>query len=307
MQEKSDAVDVVIVGGGPAGLSAGLILGRARRSVVICDHGQPRSWASKAMHGFITREGMDPRALRARAREELAAFPKVLFRSAEVTHVSVTSGGFSVSAGETIDCRKLLIATGMRDTLPPFPNIESYFGKSVLQCPYCDGWECRDMPIAVYGPGRRGFEMARAMSAWTPDIVLCTDGPAGLSPKQRSLLKRNNIPVIENSIKELEGADGHLTAILFADREKLPRSAMFFDLPAHGQSNLGAILGCDVDAHGRIKCGKYEATDVPGVFAAGNVIDDVQLSIVAAAEGARAAFGINLALTREDFEKGRPT
>jgi len=308
VQEKSDAVDVVIVGGGPAGLSAALILGRARRSVVICDHGEPRSWASKAMHGFITREGMDPRALRARARQEITVFPTLTFRDAEVTHVSVTSAGFAVrvAAEELIHCRKLLIATGMRDTLPPLPNIESYFGKSVFQCPYCDGWERRDMPIAVYGRGQRGFEMARAMSAWTPDIVLCTDGPAGLSPEQRSLLERNNIPVIENSIKKLEGADGHLTAILFADREKLPRSTMFFDLPAHGQSNLGEILGCDVDANGRIKCGQYEATNVPGVFAAGNVIDDVQLSIVAAAEGARAAFGINLALTREDFEKRRP-
>jgi thioredoxin reductase len=255
------------------------------------------------MHGFITREGTHPRALRELARAELASFPTVTLRHAEVTHAQASDGGFSVVLGDgtSIHCRKLLIATGMRDTLPPLPNIESYFGKSVFQCPYCDGWECRDMPIAVYGEGSRGFEMARAISAWTKDIVLCTDGPSGLSPEQRTELARNDIAVIEDRIEALEGADGRLTAILFAERQKLPRSAMFFDLPAKGQSNLGEILGCDVDENGRIQCGKYEATDIPGVFVAGNVIDDVQLSIVAAAEGARAAFGINLALTREDF------
>jgi thioredoxin reductase len=296
----------VIAGAGPAGLSAALILGRARRKVLVCDHDRPRSWASKAVHAFLTREGIHPRALRALARRELAHYPSVELRTAEVMSAAACDGGFDVTlaGGSRVRSRKLLIATGMRDVLPPIPNIDSYFGKTVFQCPYCDGWECRDMPIAVYGKGKRGFEMVRAMSAWTTDIILCTDGRSGLSPEQLLLTAQNRVPVIEDEIARLEGARGRMKAVVFANGKRIARSALFFDMPAFSQSNLGEALGCKVDRSGRIKRGKYETTDVPGVFIAGNVIDDVQLSIVAAAEGARAAYGINRMLTREDFDRG---
>jgi thioredoxin reductase len=157
--------------------------------------------------------------------------------------------------------------------------------------------------VAVYGQGRRAFEMARALTAWTADIAVCSDGNSGLTRRELGLLARNGIALREEPIARLAGRDGRLEAIVFADGTRLPRQALFFDLPAHPQARLVKRLGCAKTRDGRIRRGRYEATSVPGVYVAGNILKDVQLAIVAAAEGARAAFGINRALTREDFER----
>jgi thioredoxin reductase len=145
--------------------------------------------------------------------------------------------------------------------------------------------------------------MARAMTAWTRDIVLLTDGRSTLRGEQRTQLERNGIRVEQKKVAQLAGVRGKLRAIRFADGTSLPRQAMFFDTPSTAQSDLARSVGCRFGKHGGVLCGAYEATSVPGVFVAGNITGDVQLSIVAAADGARAAFGINRALTREDFER----
>jgi len=187
--------------------------------------------------------------------------------------------------------------------LPRIAGFGQFFGKTVFQCPYCDGWEMRGKALAVYGRRRRGFEMARALTAWTRDIVLCTDGRADYSTLERRHLARNGIRLVEKRIAALEGQRGNLERIRFRDGDSLAREGLFFDTPSRAQSTLAESLGCRYARHGGILCGQYEATSVPGVYVAGNIIRDVQLSIVAAAEGARAAFGINRALTREDFER----
>jgi thioredoxin reductase len=297
--------DVIIVGAGPAGLSAALILGRCCRSVLICDRGTPRSWASKAMHGFITRESMPPDEFRRAALQELSAYPNVTFRRAEATGALRSGDGFLVDfAGSREPCRKLLIATGVMDELPAIEGFVDAFGISAFQCPYCDGWEARERRVAIYGRGQRGYEMARAFTAWSRDIVLCTDGASRFRPEQREHLRRNDIAVIEARISRLEFAQpGQVSHVVFADGQRVACEAIFFDTPSHGQSRLTEQLGCRFNRQGNVLCGKYEATSVPGVYVAGNIIRNVQLSIVAAAEGANAAFGINLALTREEFAR----
>jgi len=303
MSNRQADWDVVIAGAGPAGLSAALVLGRACRRVLLCDTGTPRSWASKEMHAYLSRDGMPPSKFLELARKEVLRYRSVHFKPVEVITARRVKRGFSVTlAGKRkVRCRKLLIATGLFDIVPRIPGIDELFGRSVFQCPYCDGWEMRGRKIAVYGRGQRGFEMARAMTAWTRDIVLCTDGRASYTSEQLRLLEANDIVLIRKRIERLEGAGGRLRAVVFRDGTRLARQALFFDTPSRGQSKLPESVGCQFDRHGGIACGQYEATNVPGVFVAGNIIRDVQLSIVAAAEGARAAFGINRDLTREDF------
>jgi thioredoxin reductase len=298
--------DVVIAGAGPAGLSAALILGRACRRVLLADTGTPRSWASKAMHGFLSRDGIPPGELRAIAHRELARYPNVTFIRSEVIQAQrLSDQGFDVTLRprRKVRCRKLLIATGVFDQLPEIEGVEHFFGISVFQCPYCDGWELRGKTLAVYGKGQRGLEMARAMTAWSRRITLCTDGRATLSQTDRAQLAANGIALIEERIRGLVGNQGRLEHIVFRSGRTLPCAALFFDTPSHSQSRLAESVGCEFTANGGVKCGRYEATNVPGVFVAGNIIKDVQLSIVAAAEGARAAFGINRALTREEFQR----
>jgi thioredoxin reductase len=297
--------DVVIAGAGPAGLSASLVLGRARRTVLLCDTGTARNRASQAMHAYLSRDGIQPARFLDLARREVLNYPTVRFHPVEVQSARLEGTGFQVTlaGNQRVQTRKLLIATGLWDIVPPIPGIEPLFGRTVFQCPYCDGWEMRDRRIAVYGRRQRGFQMARAMTAWADDIVLCTDGGAGYSVAERQQLTRNGIRLIEKRIASLDGTRGRLRAVVFRDGERLERDALFFDTPSRGQSRLAESVGCTFGRNGGVLCGDYEATSVPGVFVAGNIIRDVQLSIVAAAEGARAAFGINRSLTREDFER----
>jgi thioredoxin reductase len=302
-----DRYDVVIAGAGPAGMSAALVLGRACRRVLLCDTGTPRSWASKQMHAYLSRDGISPQRFLDIGRRELRAYPCVRFAPVEVTGARRIQEGFSIAlAGRKpvrVRARKLLIASGLFDIVPRIPGIDTLFGRSVFQCPYCDGWEMRGKKVAVYGRRQRGLQMARAMTAWARDIVLCSDGPSRFKAGERRQLDRNGIRVIETRVAELKGRRGRLQAVVFADGSVLPRDTLFFDTPSRGQSQLAAALGCRFRRDGGVVCGAYEATSVPGVFVAGNITRDVQLSIVAAAEGARAAFGINRALTREDFSK----
>ena len=296
--------DVIVVGGGPAGLSAALVLGRCRRTTLVCDAGEPRNRHAEAMHAFLTREGLAPRDFLGMAREGLSPYPDVEFRHCVVESVTPHGRAFALrlADGTVEHCRKLLLATGVRDEVPPLPGIEEFYGRTVHLCPYCDGWESRDEPIAVFGRRNRGFEMSRAMTAWSDDIVLCTHGASGLNAEQKRQLARNGVRIVEEKIERLTGSDGQLEAILFRGGRRLARRRLFFDLPSHAQSGLSRQLGCRIRRNGSVHCSGYEATDVPGVFIAGNIAGDVQLVIFAAAEGAKAAFGINRSLTREEFE-----
>ena len=258
------------------------------------------------MHGFLTRDDIAPFEFRALALKELKRYDNVKLWNGEVTDVARESNNmFRVLLDDDRWqlTRKVLIATGVKDQLPALPRIEEFWGKSVHQCPYCDGWELREAPIAVYGKRSRGLEMARAMTAWTSDIALCTDGPSKLNASDQEHLARNGIELIEEHIVELAGKKGQLDAVIFKSGRRLPRRALFFDTPCVSHTEIARKLGCQLTKKGGIRCGRYEATSVPGVFVAGNIIKDVQLAIVAAAEGTRAAFGINRSLTREDYER----
>ena len=298
---KSDRRDVVIVGAGPAGLSAALILGRCRRRVLVCDTDRPRNAVAPALHGFLSRDGIPPLELRRIGREQLAPYDTVQVRAVEVVGAHVTASGFEVTlaTGEQVVARKLLLATGVHDALPDVGAFEEFYGRSVFHCPYCDGWELRDQPLAVYGRGRHGIGLALELTAWSADLVLCTDGAAELDDGDRQRLARHRIALREERIARLEGRDGILERVVFDSGAALPRRAMFFSNGQHQASPLASQLGCEFTAKGAVRTGDYETTRVPGLYVAGDASRLVQLAIVAAAEGAEAAFAINTALLHE--------
>lgn len=295
--------DVIIVGGGPAGLSAALVLGRCRRSVLVCDSGQPRNAVSHGLHGFITRDGIEPKDFLRMAREQLQPYDSVLVRDAKVVGALRENDRFvlTLADGEQISSRKLLLATGVVDELPLLQGLEQFYGKSVFHCPYCDGWEMRDQPLAIYGQGESGSGLALEMTLWSRDLVLCTDGPARLTDEHRQKLEQHHIPVREERIARLEGSDSVLEQIVFKTGEKLPRRGIFFSTGWKQHSDLADSLGCGLTKEGCVDTGEYEATTVPGVYVAGDASRMVQFVIVAAAEGAQAAVAINKELMKEDL------
>lgn len=299
-------LDVIIVGAGPAGLSAALILGRCRRQVVICDSGEYRNSYSHGMHGFLTRDGIDPREFLRIGREQLRKYENVEYRQIEVVDVVRHEHEFVVtlSDGTLLTARRLLLATGVKDGLPEVEGIKELYGSSVFHCPYCDGWEIRDQPLAVYGSGENGRRLALEIRLWSADLVLCTDGPAGLEEKDQQHLASHGIKVCEDRIERLEGNNAMLERIVFTNGEILPRKALFFHSEERQHSTLPEKMGCDFTRRGSVRTGEYEETNVPGLYVAGDAARKVQLVIVAAAEGAEAAFAINTELLKEDLAQG---
>ena len=296
--------DVVIVGAGPAGLSAALVLGRCRRTVLVCDNGHPRNEASHAMHGFLTRDGMPPLEFLRQAREELKPYTTVSLRDVTVTDARCENNRFvtTLETGEIIESRKLLVATGVRDNVPRIDGIDELYGTSVFHCPYCDGWEVRDAPLAVYGKGEKGYGLSLELTAWSSDILLCTDGPSELAERQIARLSRNGIVVVEEPVRRLEGSGGILQRIIFDGREPAARRALFFTTGQQQQSALATSLGCELNDKGTVHTGKYETTHLRGLYVAGDASRAVQWVVVAASEGAEAAFAINTDLIKENLK-----
>jgi len=295
--------DVIIVGGGPAGLSAALILGRSRRRVLVCDAGRPRNAASRAIHGFVTRDGMPPREFLRAAREQLRPYDTVTIRDVEVIAAACSGDSrfhVSLADGSELDSRKLLIATGVADDIPAIPGFHELLGIGVFHCPYCDGWEVRDRPLAIYGRGVRGLGLSLELIGWSRDLVLCTDGPPELEDEGRDRLRRNGIVIREERVVRLEGRD-RLERIVFERGEPLARHALFFTTGQMQQSKLAVSLGCEFNEKGTVRTGKYESTHLRGLYVAGDASRAVQWVVVAAAEGAEAAFAINTDLLKEDL------
>lgn len=296
--------DVIIVGAGPAGMSAALILGRCRRDVLVCDTRRPRNAASQALHGYLTRDGIPPLEFLAAGRRDLARYETVELRHVQVTDASRDGDrrfDVTLETGEQLRARKLLLATGVVDRLPSIKGLDEFYGRSVFHCPYCDGWEIRDQPLAIYGRGQSGLGLSLELTAWSRDLVLCTDGPNEIDREGCDRLERNAIALREDRVAMLDGRDGILESVVFESGERLPRRALFFTTGQLQRSDLCVRLGCDVDEKGTVRTGKYETTHVEGLYVCGDASRAVQWAIVAAAEGAEAAFAINNDLTKEDL------
>ena len=295
--------DCIIVGAGPAGLNAALVLGRTRRRVLVLDSAQPRNYATHQMHGVLGHDGLDPADLRARGRTELGRYG-VEVVTAEVQAAEALAGTVRVTSSRGADLtRTVLLATGILDEVPDIPGFAEVWGTTAHTCPYCDGFEHRDERLAILAAGARGEHLAILLRQWSDDVVLLSNGPHGLDADQLARVQALGIPIIETPVVALDSDDGgRLRRLRLGDGETLDRDALFFYVGWQFRNDVARRLGCQLHDDGSIAVNLSQATTVDRVYAAGNCADPRALVPAAAGSGATASVAINARLSMEDAD-----
>ncbi|WKA51280.1 NAD(P)/FAD-dependent oxidoreductase [Planococcus liqunii] len=297
--------DCVIVGGGPAGLNAALVLGRSRRNVILFDDDSGRNLVTRESHGFITRDGIKPEEFKRLAHKDIAKYDSVEIKQERVmsiNRVSDTHYEITTEEGKTYHSIKIILATGLREQQPNIPDIEKYYGTSLFSCPYCDGWELRDQPLAVIAD-KSVFELAKKVYTWSKDLIVFTNGEGRLELKDRDRLVAKGIGVREEVIDGLEGDNGQLRSVRLEDGTLIDRVGGFVTPLWSHNAHFGKELGCEENEYGGIKTDEYGRTNVWNVYAAGDASLIVPAQVViAAGEGSAAAIGVNGDLTNEYFD-----
>ena len=244
-------LDCAIIGGGPAGLNAALVLGRARRKVLLFDDNKPRNAVTQHSHGFITRDGVHPAEFRAIGQQEIAKYPSVEIHSVRIEAVIKQGTTFELVAdsGEKFEARNIILATGVQETLPAVEGIYDYYGKSLFNCPYCDGWELRDKPLVIIAENEMGAShLPKVLYNWSHDLVVCTNGHQVLNEEQKLFLDKYGIGVIEEKIVALVGQAGQLERIVFENHPDIERVGGLVGIQWKQDTTIGQDLGCETNA-----------------------------------------------------------
>ena len=290
--------DVVVVGGGAAGLNAALVLGRARRRVAVIDAGAPRNAPAEHMQGFLSRDGMSPADLLAAGRAEVTGYGVELVDD----QVVAIEAGFVVrlAGGRELRARRIILATGVRDELPEIPGVQERWGRDLLHCPYCHGWEVRDQPIGVLGTVPGSVEHAHLVRQWSDDVVFFVH-TYDLTADEHVQLEGRGVRIIPGEVARLVVEDDRLTGLELTDGRMIPRTAVFIrPLNVPHADGLLSGLGCEVDQAGFVVVDATGRTSNDGVWAAGNVVDPRAQVVTAAGAGSAAAIAVNADLVRED-------
>lgn len=292
--------DVVIAGGGPAGLSAALTLGRSRRRVLLCDAGPRRNAAATQIHNFVTRDGTPPAEFRRVAREQLAAYSNVELSDAPILRVTGSKGAFELQTGAAeLGARRLLLSTGMIDELYPIEGFAELWGHGVYQCPYCHGWEVKERPWGYLLREASMHHFAVMLRSWSEQVTVYTQGAMELGPEQRAELERHGVALETRRIARLVRTGDALAGVELSDGRVVPCEALYAH-PPQRQVKLVTDLGLELDAEGYVRVDPMSReTSRPGIYAAGDLCSRAQSAVFAAAAGAHAAGMINHELSRE--------
>jgi len=296
---SNETYDVAIIGGGPAGLSAALWLARYLHKVVLIDSGDPRNWETRGINGFLGAHYIRSPELRARGRADAEKFGAHIIDDTVETAKKISDDCFRLRLANngTIDAERLLLAIGIKDVWPAIPGLADCYGETVHVCPDCDGYETRNQETVVIGSGRKAVGMALALTTWTDKVVIVTNGEgAGMEPELLSKLKGLNIPVLEQKVTCVKSKDGEINCIELANGMSLDCERLYFAIGQFPSDDIGAELGCKRDDVGRIEIDDRNHTSVKNVYAAGDIVPQAQLAIVAAASGAVAAAAIHHSL-----------
>ncbi|MFC4874823.1 NAD(P)/FAD-dependent oxidoreductase [Negadavirga shengliensis] len=302
MKNKMD-FEVIIVGGSYAGLSAALTLGRSLRRVLVIDSGKPCNSPTPHSHNFITQDGMAPREIAEAAKAQVLKYNTVEFHHGLAISGTKTEGGFEIKThgNGTFTAQKLLFATGVFDIMPDIDGFAACWGKSVLHCPYCHGYEARHQKIGLLGNGPMTFEFCRHLSNWSGQLVLFTNGKSTLTREETAKIRSHQIEVIEKEILAFEHREGYLDKVVFSDGSDHQVSALFARAEFKQHCDIPAQMGCELTEHGLIKTDEFQRTSLPGIFAAGDNVSFFRAVSIAAASGTKAGAAINKELIEESF------
>lgn len=295
--------DVIIIGGSYSGLSAGMALGRALRQVLIIDSGKPCNRQTPHSHNFITQDGKTPKEIATLAKQQVEKYDTVKFFNGLATKGTKTETGFSIetSSGETFNTKKIIFATGIKDSMPDIDGFSACWGISVIHCPYCHGFEVRHEKTGIIGNGEYGFEFSTLISNWTKDLTLYTNGVSTLTNEQSNKLKKHHINIVEKKIKGLEHTNGHLRNIIFSDGTKAEAKATYARSPFEQHCPIPATLGCELNEDGYLKIDHFHRTTISGVYACGDNVTRIRTVANAVAMGTTTGMMVNRELIEEKF------
>lgn len=298
-----DAMEVIILGGSYAGLSAAMALGRSLRNVLIIDNGLPCNRQTPHSHNFLTQDGEKPAEIARKAKEQVLAYSTVHWLEDTAVKGEKTQHGFLITtaSGKSFTAKKLVVATGVKDNLPDIKGLAACWGISVVHCPYCHGYEFRNQKTGILANGDKAIHLASLVKNLTDDLTILTSGKADFSPEQQAKLEKHNIKVVELEIVEIEHDGGVLKNLLLIDGSKAGFDAVYAAVPFEQHSHIPAALGCELTEHHHIQIDHLQRTSVPGVYACGDNSSGMRSVANAVSSGNLTGGMVNKELTDESF------
>lgn len=300
---QEDHYDVVIIGGGAAGLSAALLLGRSRRRVAVVDAGEPRNIRAEHIHGYLTRDGVPPTKFLELAREEVNTYGvEFIDATAEEVH---RGGRVCLDDGRVLTARQVILATGLKDVLPEVEGADARWGRGLFQCPYCHGWEYQDQALAVLGTGETSVQQALLVRQFSSDVTLFTHEMAALEGEVSTSLASRGVNVVEGRVQALVAGPESLTGVRLEGGDLYPCDAVFYEPDATVDTSIVKVPGCQTLENGCVSTDEFGRTSVEGVWAVGNAADPAAQVIVAAGDAYRLAVAVNAELIEDDVNEAR--
>ncbi|KPN12585.1 pyridine nucleotide-disulfide oxidoreductase [Bacillus australimaris] len=295
-------LDCAIIGGGPAGLSAALVVGRGRKQVIVFDDELPRNRVTQESHGFITNDGMTPFEIRQAGEADLQKYPNIKIKRNRIVDIQKKEESFTLLTheGDAFEAKKIILATGLQDILPEIEGIHDVYGKTLFSCPFCDGWELKDKALALIAENQRALHMAKLLSNWTKDLIVFTNGHV-LAEEDKALLTAHSIQVIDVPIVLIDHDNGQLRSLQLANGEIVRREGGFVASEFKQSAPFAEKLGCQMTQNGGIETDILGRTTVSGVFACGDNLGGPAQLVLAAAAGSQAGMGVIHELVQEKF------
>lgn len=297
-------LDCAIIGGGPAGLSAALVVGRGRKQVIVFDDELPRNRVTQESHGFITNDGMTPFEIRRAGEADLQKYPNIKIKRSRIVDIQKKEERFTLLTheGDRFEAKKIILATGLQDILPEIEGIHDVYGKTLFSCPFCDGWELKDKALALIAENQRALHMAKLLSNWTKDLIVFTNGHV-LAEEDKVLLTAHSIQVIDVPIVSIDHDNGQLRSLQLANGETVKREGGFVASEFKQSAPFAEKLGCKMTKNAGIETDILGRTTVSGVFACGDNLGGPAQLVLAAAAGSQAGMGVIHELVQEEFQE----